>query len=97
MKTIAAVYGRVSTPQQEQEATIESQVAAIETYAEQQGYGLHASLYFLDQAVSGAQLARPQLDQLRDQASEQLFAVVLCLSPDRLIGAALCPSMAVAG
>lgn len=84
MKTIAAVYGRVSTPQQEQEATIESQVAAIETYAEQQGYGLHASLYFLDQAVSGAQLARPQLDQLRDQASEQLFAVVLCLSPDRL-------------
>ena len=71
MKTIAAVYGRVSTPQQEQEATIESQVAAIEMYAEQQGYGLNASLYFLDQAVSGAQLARPQLDQLRDQPRQK--------------------------
>jgi site-specific DNA recombinase len=84
MKTIAALYGRVSTPQQEQEATIESQVAAIESYAEGQGYALNKSLYFMDQAVSGGQLARPGLDKLRDQASEGLFSVVLCLSPDRL-------------
>lgn len=33
MNRLAALYARVSTLQQEQEATIESQVAAIESYA----------------------------------------------------------------
>jgi len=80
----AALYARVSTLQQEQEATIESQVAALEAYARQHGYLLSPELYFLDQAVSGAQLARPALDRLRDLAAEGAFTVVLCLSPDRL-------------
>jgi site-specific DNA recombinase len=84
MDTIAAMYARVSTLQQEQEATIDSQVAALESYAQEQGYGLVKEFYFLDQAVSGAQLARPALDRLRDLAAEGLFQTVLCLSPDRL-------------
>ena len=84
MHQIAALYGRVSTLQQEQEATIESQVAAIESFAQAQGYQLQPEYYFLDQAVSGAQLARPALDRLRDLAGEGLFETVLCLSTDRL-------------
>ena len=84
MNRLAALYARVSTFQQEQEATIESQVAALEAYAQQQGYILSRECYFLDQAVSGAKLARPGLDRLRDLAAEGLFEVVLCLSPDRL-------------
>ena len=80
----AALYARVSTLQQEQEATIESQVAALEAYAQQHGYLLSPELYFLDQAVSGAQLARPALDRLRDLSAEGAFTVVLCLTPDRL-------------
>jgi site-specific DNA recombinase len=84
MDKLAALYARVSTLQQEQEATIDSQVAAIENYAQAQGYRLAKELYFLDQAVSGAQLDRPALNRLRDQAAEGLFQVVLCLSPDRL-------------
>jgi site-specific DNA recombinase len=84
MHKLAALYARVSTQQQEQEATIDSQVAAIENYAQAQGYQLSKELYFLDQAVSGAQFDRPALNRLRDQASEGLFQVVLCLSPDRL-------------
>ena len=84
MNQVAAVYARVSTLQQEQEATIESQVAAIEGYAQAQGYRLLPEYYFLDQAVSGAQLIRPALERLRDQAAEGIFEVVLCLSPDRL-------------
>ncbi|MDH4138618.1 MAG: recombinase family protein, partial [Anaerolineae bacterium] len=84
MTQYAALYARVSTLQQEQEATIESQVAALEAYARQHGYLLSPELYFLDQAVSGAQLARPALDRLRDLAAEGAFSVVLCLSPDRL-------------
>lgn len=80
----AAIYARVSTPQQEQEATIESQVAAVERYAQAHGYKLDPELYFLDIAVSGAKLNRPALDRLRDLAAEALFETVLCLSPDRL-------------
>ena len=80
----AAIYARVSTPQQEQEATIESQVAAVEAYAKEQGYSLNPDHYFLDLAVSGAKLNRPALDRLRDLAAEAVFSVVLCLSPDRL-------------
>ncbi|MCC6568574.1 MAG: recombinase family protein [Anaerolineales bacterium] len=84
MNQLAAVYARVSTLQQEQEATIDSQVAEVERYAREKGYRLSKEYYFLDQAISGAQLARPALDRLRDLAGEGLFEAVLCLSPDRL-------------
>lgn len=84
MSKQAALYARVSTPQQEQEATIESQVATVEAYAQTNGYLLNPDHYFLDLAVSGAKLNRPALDRLRDLATEAVFGVVLCLSPDRL-------------
>jgi site-specific DNA recombinase len=84
MNRKAALYARVSTLQQEQEATIESQVAALEAYAKVQSFELEAAHYFLDQAVSGTQLDRPALNRLRDLAAEGLFEVVVCLSPDRL-------------
>jgi len=84
MKAMAAIYARVSTPQQEQEATIDSQVAALEVYAGEHEYNLLPEHYFLDQAVSGGTLVRPALDCLRDRAVEAAFQVVLCLSPDRL-------------
>ena len=84
MNQLAAIYARVSTLQQEQEATIESQVAELERQAREKGYRLSKEYYFLDQAVSGAQLARPALDRLRDLAGEGMFETVLCLSPDRL-------------
>lgn len=84
MSIIAALYARVSTPNQEEEATIDSQVAAIESYIQQRGYALPAEGYFLDKAVSGARLERPALDRLRHQASEGAFSVVVCYSPDRL-------------
>jgi len=80
----AALYARVSTPQQEQEATIESQVAAVEAYAQANGYNLNPDHYFLDLAVSGAKLSRPALDRLRDLAAEAVFSTILCLTPDRL-------------
>ncbi len=80
----AALYARVSTPQQEEEATIESQIAAVESYAEAEGYELRPEHYYLDQAVSGAKLDRPGLNHLRDAAAGGAFDVVLCLAPDRL-------------
>jgi site-specific DNA recombinase len=84
MKAIAALYARVSTQRQEEEATIASQVASLEAYAASQGYILPKELYFLDEGVSGARLDRPALDRLRDVAAEGVYQIVLCLSPDRL-------------
>lgn len=84
MMPIAAIYARVSTAQQEQEATIDSQVDALETYARQHGYRTSPDFIFLDQGISGAQLNRPALNRLRDLAPEGLFQVLLCYSPDRL-------------
>ena len=52
MEKIVALYARVSTTRQEQAATIESQVAELESYAQEQGYEINEKLIFLDQAVS---------------------------------------------
>lgn len=80
----AAFYARVSTRRQEQEATIESQVEQLLVYAQQNGHEVAASHRYIDQAISGQRLARPALDRLRDEALVRSFAVLLCLSPDRL-------------
>jgi len=80
----AALYARVSTRRQEQEATIDSQLAQLVAYAEKKGYELPSERQFVDQAISGKYLARPGLDRLRDAAVSGAFEVLLCLSPDRL-------------
>jgi len=80
----AALYARVSTRHQEQEATIESQLAQLLAYAKEKEYELPPERQFVDQAVSGQYLARPGLDRLRDAAMMGAFEVLLCLSPDRL-------------
>jgi site-specific DNA recombinase len=83
MEKKVALYARVSTERQEQAGTIESQVAELESYAQEQGYEIHTELIFLDQGVSGGCLARPALDRLRDLAYEGGIDLLLCLSPDR--------------
>jgi len=79
-----AIYARVSTRRQEKEATIESQIAKLLEYAQEQEIDIPSEYRFVDQAVSGARLARPGLDRLRDQIQLGGIEVVLCLSPDRL-------------
>ena len=80
----AALYARVSTRRQEQEGTIESQLAELAAYAAREGLEVAIEDHYIDQGVSGQLLARPGLDRLRDAALTGAFHVVLCLSPDRL-------------
>ena len=80
----AALYARVSTRNQEKEATIESQLALVDAYAQAQDYTIAEAHRFIDEAVSGSRLARPGLDRLRDAAKAKAFTVVLCLEPARL-------------
>jgi site-specific DNA recombinase len=79
-----ALYARVSTPNQQQEGTIVSQVRSLRRYIHQQGWSLLPDHEYLDEGISGARLDRPALDRLRDGAQRGEFDAVVVLSPDRL-------------
>ena|SRR5436190_997164 len=83
MKT-AAIYARVSSDQQKEEKTIESQTAALVMFAKNEGYTVPDEWIFQDEGYSGASLIRPGLERVRDLAAEGEIQVVLALSPDRL-------------
>jgi len=81
---LVAAYARVSSDKQEKEQTIDSQVDALRRAAEERGWHLLADLICTDDGRSGATLARPGLDRLRDLIAESTCAAVLVCSPDRL-------------
>lgn len=80
----AAMYVRVSTQQQKEGATIESQKALLLLHASKKGFEIQPEWIFADDGVTGSKLARPALDRLRDFAFEGLFEDIFILSPDRL-------------
>lgn len=82
--TTAALYARVSTQRQAEEATIASQIAQLEVYAQANKYIIPPEHHFMDEAVSGKGLHRPGLTRLRDTAMTGAFTTILCPSPDRL-------------
>jgi DNA invertase Pin-like site-specific DNA recombinase len=82
--TLVAAYARVSSDKQEKEQTIDSQIDALRRAAEERGWTLLADLVCTDDGRSGATLARPGLDRLRDLVAEGSCAAVLVCSPDRL-------------
>ena len=79
-----ALYARVSTPHQQQERTIASQLQALHQYITQQGWSLLPEHEYLDEGISGSRLDRPALDRLRDAAQRGEFDAVVVVSPDRL-------------
>ncbi len=79
---IIAIYLRVSTAKQEDEHTIEVQLAAINKFALENGYEIVKT--YKDEGWSGDILARPDLDQLRMDAKKKIWEAVLIYDPDRL-------------
>jgi site-specific DNA recombinase len=79
-----ALYARVSTDRQAKDGTIDSQVSALRACIEGAREVLDDELIFCDDGVSGATLARPALDRLRDQAAAGLIDRLYVLAPDRL-------------
>jgi site-specific DNA recombinase len=79
-----ALYARVSSDRQVEEGTIDSQLASLQTYSTDHGYSIDADMIFIDDGFSGATLARPSLDALRDRAMMGAIDEVLVLAPDRL-------------
>jgi site-specific DNA recombinase len=84
MKKTAAIYARVSSERQKEEGTIASQTALLLEYAKAHELSVPAEWIFEDEGYSGATLARPGLERLRDLATEGQIEVVLIYAPDRL-------------
>jgi site-specific DNA recombinase len=80
----AAIYARVSSDRQKEEHTVESQLSALVQYASAEGYVVPQSWVFTDEGYSGAILARPALDRVRDLAAEGQIEALFVYSPDRL-------------
>jgi len=83
MKSVA-LYARVSSEQQAQQATIESQVVALRQRAQADGHIVLPNDIYTDDGFSGATLVRPALERLRDRVAEGGIETLYVHSPDRL-------------
>lgn len=77
-----ATYARVSTARQEEEQTIKTQVAAVNELVQKSGLKVVAE--YVDEGWSGDVLARPGLDQLRQDAKAKAWEVLVVYDPDRI-------------
>lgn len=77
-----AIYARVSSEEQREGQTIDSQIAELERFAREKSWDLIG--VYKDEGWSGALLSRPALDRLRDEAARRHFDLVLLNDVDRL-------------
>ncbi len=66
----------------ENEGTIETQLSAVYQFAQKNGYNIVQK--YIDEGWSGDSLARPALDQMRNDAKQKIWQAVLIYDPDRL-------------
>jgi len=79
-----AIYARVSSEQQAEAGTIDSQIAVLQERIVQEGYQVNPEQIFVDEGYSGASLVRPALERLRDEVARNSIDRLYVLSPDRL-------------
>ena len=80
----AAIYARVSSDQQAERHTIDSQLSDLRARAAQDGHHVRDDMLFIDNGHSGASLVRPALERLRDLISLSALDIVYVHAPDRL-------------
>ena len=82
-----AIYSRVSTSHQVEHQTIEQQLDRLAAHVQMhaaEGWVVDPTHVFRDEGYSGAVLARPGLDRLRDAVKGHEIDRVLVTTPDRL-------------
>ena len=82
--TVVALYARVSSEQQAQSQTIDSQLAALRERIASDGMQLLPQHEFIDCGHSGTTLLRPALERLRDAVATGDIERLYVHSPDRL-------------
>ena len=70
-----AIYARVSTEEQREGQTIDSQIAELERFSRDKGWPIVG--IYKDEGWSGGVMERPDLDRLRDSAQKGVFDAVL--------------------
>ena len=93
--TAAAIYARVSSARQAKDETIGSQLSALREHAATSRLDVPEEWVFADDGHSGATLARPALEALRDLAAQGCLDVVLVYSPDRLARKFACQALLI--
>jgi site-specific DNA recombinase len=78
----AALYARVSSLKQQEEHTIESQLAELKRQIAQHGNVLVKE--YIDDGYTGTRLDRPALEQMRQDLKTKIFDVIYFLCPDRI-------------
>ena len=78
-----ALYARVSSEQQAEAKTIESQLADIRARITADGFEQSGVLEFVDEGYSGSTLVRPALERLRDVAAAGAMDRLYVHCPDR--------------
>ena len=84
MSTTAAIYARVSSEQQAEAHTIDSQLKALRERVGSEGLEVGEEMEFIDNGYSGTTLLRPGLERLRDAIATQMVDRLYVHSPDRL-------------
>jgi site-specific DNA recombinase len=79
-----AIYARVSSDQQAERHTIDSQIAELKARALLDGHPIPDDMLFIDNGHSGASLIRPALERLRDLVAFSAVDIVYVHAPDRL-------------
>jgi site-specific DNA recombinase len=79
-----ALYARVSSQQQADSNTIDSQTHAILERVRSDGLRVDPECIFCDDGYSGSELLRPALESLRDRVAASLIDVIYIHTPDRL-------------
>jgi site-specific DNA recombinase len=79
-----ALYARVSSQRQVQQATIDSQLEALRARAARDGCAVLPNDEYVDNGHSGSSLRRPSLERLRDRVAQGALDVLYVHSPDRL-------------
>jgi site-specific DNA recombinase len=79
-----ALYARVSSDQQAEEMTIESQLDLLQRRITADGFKLEPELCFVDDGFSGFTMRRPALERLRDLAYGGVIDRLYVHDPDRL-------------
>ena len=84
MKSLVALYARVSSEKQAQSNTIDSQIVALRERIKLDEFVCPNELEFIDDGYSGTTLIRPALEKLRDIAAAGSIRKIYVHSPDRL-------------
>ena len=81
---VVGFYARVSSVQQMQAHTIDSQISALEEQIKADGSMTNPEHRFIDNGFTGSTIIRPALERLRDVVALGGIDILYVLSPDRL-------------